>query len=291
MMLSIEKKYNYDKESGLFNHPIVEVERENLRKIDESLSIVGASFFDNMPSKITTKVEVKGNKELINRLIRNGWVRERKEKITPNGWNKVKESYFVQFMVKEIVYCKWAIFKGSYGLFAVEYLDNLYEVKSKYPYIREEALPVLVNASGGYTSFSKDYNGNEFIKIIKICEDDEPLTREERYPKNSDKFHYGWISPNGDTYTCGFESHIACAYAICEELFPNEFFGNAESHLEEFGWIKVSRPVPYNYDNLSKQAVYFTSLTRKLTKRQINTLFDLNLQDDPYIAWRIKCNE
>ena len=291
MTLFIEKKYQQDEDTNLLEHPIVVAERNELKKISEKLNIVSASFFEHMPSKITTKIEVKGNKELINKLVRLGWTLERREKVEPNNWNNVKTPYFVQFMVKEIIYCKWAIFRGSYGLFAIEYLDNLYEVKKKYPYIREDALPVLVNASGGYTSFSKDYNGNEFIKIIKICEDDEPLTREERYPKNSDKFHYGWISPNGDTYTCGFESHIDCAYAICDELFPNEYIGNAEYHLEELGWIKISRPVPYNYENLNKQAVYFTSLTRKLTKKQINTLVALNLQDDPYIAWRIKCDE
>lgn len=284
-MLLIENKY-----SDTSN--IVKQEERELKKIDDSLSIFRIMYRpeSNLPESFGIRVKTKGNKELIQKLTRYGWKADKKVKVGNSiyPWDKNTTPYYVQELTKCLRYRKWAIFQGKIGLCAVEYVDDEYYLKDNFPYIRPKVLPILVNGYGGYTSFTEDYGNNKFIKIIEILEDDEPLTLTEQYPKNSDDFLFGWIAPNGDTYHCGFEGHSNCADMICKELFPDTYICGAESHLEELGWIKVSRKVPYTPYNQNSRSVYFLSMTRDLTKAQVDTLFKLDLQDDENIEYLIK---
>jgi len=179
---------------------------------------------------------------------------------------------------------KYAIYKNKIGLRAVEYADTKEAIKDL-PYIKESYLPVIINRMGGYTSFNLEYEKEHgFIEIIEIKEDEEPLTREQRYPKNSKEFEYGWISPEGDTYNTGHEGHSWAAEAICKEL---EFYSyNGEKELEDRGWIKVTGS--WNNGILEK-AVYVQDLY--ITKKQADTLYDLGLWEVSYVPSMIRRSE
>lgn len=175
---------------------------------------------------------------------------------------------------------KYAVYKGSVGLYAKEYFDKidpeLFNDRGVLGWqrIKEEDLPIVVNASGGRCSFYPVEDN--FVEIIEVEEDEEPLTREQCFPKNSPEFEFGWISPEGDTYNTGFEGHYRAAVMICAELGYRGYL--EESQLEEKGWIKISRDVPYTYETLHKQHIYTHEL--KMTKKQADTLIDLGFSSD-----------
>lgn len=168
---------------------------------------------------------------------------------------------------------KYAIYSTSYsGYYAQEYIDNLNDCKNIIGgcYIKESNLPIIVNRMGGHCSF--DPSEKNFVKIVECGESEEPLTREQMYPKNSDNFKYGWIDTDGNTYTCGHEGHYLSAKYICKELGFKTY--NAERELEDKGWIKVTA----SWDRgVLKTRVYPHDLF--VTKKQYETLFDLGLHD------------
>lgn len=170
---------------------------------------------------------------------------------------------------------KYAIYKTSYGgLYEAEYIDTLKGCKDYLfgPHIKKEYLPIIVNQVGGYTSF--DPNNPNFVGIIECPKDKYPLTREQMYPKNSELFEYGWIDTEGNTYTCGHEEHWRSAKYICEELGLSTY--NAERKLEELHWVKVT--ASYDRGGLSKRVYPGEGLY--ITKKQADTLIDLNLHND-----------
>lgn len=172
---------------------------------------------------------------------------------------------------------KYAIFRGKVGLYSWRYIDSVKDLKD-YPYIKKESLPVLVNKMGGYHSFSKNEPG--FLEIRKVADDKEPLTREERFPKNSSEFEYGWIDPEGNTYNTGYEGHHSCAYCLLKELGIETFM--PERKLEEMGFVKITRL-------LGKTVVLANDLF--VTKNQADTLFDLGLYDLDDVKLLIHCSE
>jgi hypothetical protein len=179
---------------------------------------------------------------------------------------------------------KYAIYQNKVGLRAVEYADTKEAIKDL-PYIKTDSLPVIINNMGGYTSFILQYEKEKgFVKIIEIDEDEEPLTREQMYPKNSSEFEYGWISPEGDSYNTGHEGHCSAADVICEELNLNSYHG--ERTLEEAGWVKVTGS--WKNGTLEK-AIYVKDMF--LTKKQADKLFDLGLWEVGYVPVMIKYSE
>lgn len=94
---------------------------------------------------------------------------------------------------------KYAVYKGPVGLYVKEYFDKidpeLFNDRGVLGWqrIKEEDLPIVVNASGGRCSFYPVEDN--FVEIIEVEEDAEPLTREQCFPKNSSEFEFGWISP------------------------------------------------------------------------------------------------
>lgn len=149
----------------------------------------------------------------------------------------------------------------------MEYADTKEAIKS-FPYIKQSSLPVIINCLGGYTSFNLSYEKEHgFVEIIEIDENASPLTREQMYPKNSIKFEYGWISPEGDTYNTGYEGHSRSADIICEELRFHSCLGEME--LENRSWIKITRSLG------GGKAVFCKD--NYITKKQADTLFDLGL--------------
>lgn len=182
---------------------------------------------------------------------------------------------------------KYAIYKNRIGLRAVEYADTK-EAIASLPYIKEEDLPVIINRMGGYTSFKIEYEINEgFVEIIEVDEEADPLTREQMYPKNSPEFEYGWIDPDGNTYNTGYEGHSWAAEAICKELGVDTY--NPERKLEDLGWIKVTGH--YEDGVLKKDVLVGEKNDFFITKKQADTLFDLNLWDVGYVGFYVKHSE
>jgi hypothetical protein len=182
---------------------------------------------------------------------------------------------------------KYAIYKTSYGgLRSADYVDNLKDCRDYLfgPCITEDRLPIIVNSMGGYTSF--DPNDPNFVEIIECDEDAEPLTREQRYPKNSKLFEYGWIDTDGNTYACSHEGHWRSAKYICKDLGIDTY--NAESKLEELNWLKVT--LMYSRGSRSRKVLSGDGLY--ITKKQADTLVDLGLhKEDPMVEGFIKRSE
>ncbi len=172
---------------------------------------------------------------------------------------------------------KYAIYKTSYGgLRASKYVDTLKDCKDYLfgPYIKKDYLPIIVNGAGGYTSFNP--NDPNFIEIIECAEGKKPLSREQRYPKNSDSFEFGWIDLEGNTYACSYEGHWRSAECICEELGYNTC--NGELTLEKLHWVKIT------CDLCSSIRKAYPGDGIYVTKKQADTLIELGLdKEDPMV--------
>ena len=147
---------------------------------------------------------------------------------------------------------------------------------------------MIINRMGGYTSFDEEYEKRKgFVRIVEVEENKEPLTLEQMFPKNSEKFFWGWIDPEGNTYACEFESHSSCAAAICGEFGFSEYRGERE--LGEKGWIKVSREAPYTPENRSSRTIFMNGVF--ITKKQADALFDIDLYDNRTVRCLVKMSE
>lgn len=171
---------------------------------------------------------------------------------------------------------KYAIYKGKVGLYAELYIDTLDGCKDLLcgHSVKESDLPIVVNRAGGKCSFYPVEDN--FVKIIEVEEGQEPLTREEMYPKNSPDFEYGWISPEGDTYATPRTGHSLSADYICKELGYKDYL--CERELEERGWVKVT------FDYLGNKKAVYARKDLFISKKQADRLFDLGLHDD----WRVQ---
>ena len=180
---------------------------------------------------------------------------------------------------------KYAIYRSEVGLYAKEYIDRLADCKDLLGgyNVKQEDLPIVVNRAGGRCSFYPVESN--FIKVIEVDENEEPLTREQCFPKNSPEFDFGWISPEGDTFNTGFQGHWAAAKMICAEYGYKSY--NPERELEERGWVKIMREVPYTPGNWRKQ-IYAEGL--KITKKQADTLMDLGYGKDNEFQFLVEIN-
>lgn len=84
-----------------------------------------------------------------------------------------------------------------------------------------------------FWNFHKDY-GTEYSSPLINDKDKEIL--HEIHEKNSDNTKYGWISPDGKYFHCGYQGHVALANKICFGMIDTN---NAEHYLEEHGWCKI----------------------------------------------------
>lgn len=186
---------------------------------------------------------------------------------------------------------KYAVYKGSVGLYAKEYFDKidpeLFIDRGVLGWqrLKEEDLPIVVNSSGGRCSFYPVEDN--FVEIIEVEEDEEPLTREQCFPKNSPEFEFGWISPEGDTYNTGFEGHYRAAVMICAELGYKSYL--EESQLEEKGWIKITKDPLFSHMGSDMRGIYSTGL--KMTKKQADTLVDLGFSSNDDFKALLEFNE
>lgn len=254
----------------IFENPLVQQMNERLSKISPSLKISKVSHCEDKIMSVGVLFPLKGNANLMKSLKKLGFEETFKEK--SNG-------AFMQRMEFYIHYDKYAIYQGDVGKYAMLYIDNVHDFKRHglfgSPYDVE--FPIVVNSRGGRHTFRKEYEEG-FLKIKEVGENEEPLTREEMFPKNSDSFLYGWIDREGNTYACSFEGHFRAAEALCQEKGIKCY--NDERALEEAGWIKISRKAPYTPDNVGSRCIYFNLWECRATQAQIDKLYDLGLEDD-----------
>lgn len=180
---------------------------------------------------------------------------------------------------------KYAIYKTETGYFYREYYSDLESLEGTRfsGIISEEQLPVVMDGNGGYYRFMPNDVG--FVEIIE-SDKDVPLTLEQMYFKNDDNFKLGWMSPDGDTYSCDFTSHAKAAVMIAEKFIPDSRF--PERALGRAGWLKVID----SWNGTERQHGQFVySLTGKITRKQADKLFDLGLYDNEEVQEMIKRNE
>lgn len=138
----------------------------------------------------------------------------------------------------------WAIYRNTEtgGLYAAEYVDDIKQVKGKpieynikkYP----EDLPYVLNSFGAGCPFSlSDLN---FVEFRKWNRGKNPLSLEERYPVNDPNFQYGWISPQGTTYHCGYYGHMDCADLLAETFYSVQNPIAGDHILLNHGWLKTT---------------------------------------------------
>lgn len=262
----------------IFDIPLVKQTNEKLKQVDESLKVSKVSHCEDKIMSMGVIFPLKGNANLIKSLKRLGFEETFKEK---------RNGAFMQRMEFYIHYDKYAIYQGDVGKYAMLYIDNIHDFKRHgllgNPYDVE--FPIVVNRSGGRHTFDEKYEEG-FIEIKEVLEDEEPLTREEMFPKNSESFVYGWIDREGNTYACSFEGHLRAAEYLCQEKGIKGY--NEERALEEAGWIKISRKAPYTPDNVGSRYIYFNSWECRATQKQIDTLYDLGLEDDIHFKYMLQ---
>ncbi len=177
---------------------------------------------------------------------------------------------------------KYAVYRSANGLYCYEYHDSLDTLKGTMfeTVIKEEQLPVVLDGCGGYHSFKEDdYN---FVKIIE-SDNKYPLPLEKMFYKNDDNFKLGWISPQGDTYSCDYTNHNRCAIMLADKFIPGTKF--PERSLGRAGWIKVID----SWDGTQRQHGQFVySMTGKITKQQADKLFDVGLYFNEEVQRLIK---
>ena len=180
---------------------------------------------------------------------------------------------------------KFAIYKSQTGLYYYEYYDTIQSLsKTQFKnIILEENLPVVLDGKGGYYHFTESDYG--FVKIVET-DKDIPLSLEEMYSKNDKKFKLGWISPDGDTYSCSYTSHTRAAKMIASKFFQKVKF--PEVTLGNAGWLKVID----SWNGTERQHGQFVySLSGKITNKQADKLFDLGLYSNPEVKKLIQDNE
>lgn len=172
---------------------------------------------------------------------------------------------------------KFAVYKSGTGYYYYRYFDDMAQLAGTRleQIVTEEKLPIVADDRGGYFCFNpNDYNFSEIIETDK----DYPLTLEQMFFKNQDNFKLGWISPDGDTYSCDYTSHAKAAIMIAKKFFPDTKY--PERTLGRHGWLKVID----SWNGTEREHGQFVySMKGKLTNRQINKLFDLGLYDNPEV--------
>ena len=264
---------------NIFEHPFVQQINQKIKNINETFEISNVSYQEEKICSVGISIPLKGNTKSIDALKRLGFSKTHKQ--------RARNGSFIQKMELHVNYDKYAIYQGKVGKYSMLYVDNVYDFKRHHvlgnPYNTD--FPIVVNNYGGRHTFDEKYEEG-FIEIKEVLEDEEPLTREEMYPKNSDAFVYGWIDREGNTYACSFESHYRAAEALCQEIGIKGW--NKEQALETAGWIKISRKPPYTPDTIGSQEIYYDLQHCKATQAQIDKLYDLGLENDRTLKYMLR---
>lgn len=177
---------------------------------------------------------------------------------------------------------KFAIYEAETGYYYQEYVESMAQLEGTdlEKIITEDMLPVILNGNGGFHRFSDDDFG--FVKLVET-DKECPLKIEEMYFKNHESFKLGWISPDGDTYSCSYTNHLKAAAHLAEKFCPGAKL--PERALGKAGWLKVID----SWDGVERTHSQFVySISGKITKRQADTLFDLGLYNNQEVQELIR---
>lgn len=172
---------------------------------------------------------------------------------------------------------KYAVYKSDTGQYCYRYADSLQQIQGTgfEGLIREEQLPVVFDDKGGYFSF--DSNDRRFVEVI---ESDEafPLPLDRMFKHNDPSFKLGWISPDGDTYSCGYTKHSKCAESIARTFYSTAKL--PELTLLRKGWIEVID----SWDGVQRDHRRYVHAEQGwITRKQADRLFDLGLYEKPEV--------
>ena len=109
----------------------------------------------------------------------------------------------------------------------------------------DDVMPCYINKCGGYHSWS-----DEKVEMIFECESWPTLRDCDRYREyilNNKYFCCGWISPSGDTYSCGHFGHVSLASDITDFIYSDTYrkyfketrINAPDDWLINQGWIKI----------------------------------------------------
>ena len=131
---------------------------------------------------------------------------------------------------------KYAVYRSPTGLYCYDYIDRVEDLKDTgfEDIITEEQLPIVLDGTGGYFRF--EFGDFRFVKIIE-SDEEFPLKLEDMFYKNDPHFKLGWMSPDGDTYSCSYTNHNKCAIMLARKFFPKSKY--PETALERAGWLKI----------------------------------------------------
>ena len=180
---------------------------------------------------------------------------------------------------------KFAIYKSKTGYFYHKYADTMEGLEGTgfENIITEEQLPVVFDGKGGYYKFSPNDLG--FTEVIE-SDNEVPLPLEKMYFKNDPDFKLGWMSPEGDTYSCNYTGHNKCAQMLAKKFFPMSKY--PETALDRGGWLKIID----SWDGTERQHGQFVYTDQgRVTKKQADKLFDLGLYDNEEVRQLIKDSE
>lgn len=177
---------------------------------------------------------------------------------------------------------KYAIYKAETGYYYNEYIERPEQLEGTglENIITEDKLPIVLDGSGGFHCFSdNDYGFVKIVETNKKC----PLKIEEMYFKNHESFKLGWMSPEGDTYSCSYTNHMKAAAHLAEKFCPGAKL--PERALGKAGWLKIID----SWDGTEKKHMQFVySISGKITKRQADKLFDLGLYENEEVKKLVK---
>lgn len=104
-------------------------------------------------------------------------------------------------------------------------------------YGADSVMPIVMNKLGDYHTHRPD--ADDVIDIIEAA-DWPTLKLWQTYPKNVHDFKTGWVSPDGDTYTCDMYEHVDCAIAIADQLYGEQTKTICDEFLLRLGWFKCA---------------------------------------------------
>lgn len=185
---------------------------------------------------------------------------------------------------------KYAIYKQPTGLYAMEYYDtydpDVFKRNGIFAYENlKDMLPVVVNRVGGRHEFWSD--DPKFVELKECGEGEDPLTLDEMYSHELDKFKYGWISPDGILYACEYRDHRRCADDICYFLYGKDY-RSSEDVLETHGWIRV---VKVRNDDMRPTGTGLFSKDFIMSKEQARVLYKLGYSGHPDYQFMMEYNK
>ena len=177
---------------------------------------------------------------------------------------------------------KYAVYRSDTGYYYYDYIDTP-EALADTEFagiIPQEKLPVVLDGRGGYYHFkSDDYAFDKLIETDSV----PPLPLEDMFFKNDPHFRLGWISPDGDTYSCSYTNHTKCASFVAAKYYPEA--RSAERALDRAGWLKI---IDSWNGKEETHGQYVHSESGYITRKQADKLFDLGLYENSEVKELIR---